>query len=695
MERRNGYIRSDRAAEGTDMSIPNSKITIKTSVTVAETDLVFQDEAVLELNAVTSVDVIGRELAIDTIEVTVKQLPGAAVPLNDVPYATQMLWHFGTTLKGLFYFKTAEQIGKHIWRISGVSFVGLLDKMQYDGYFATGQTFGQILNSMLAPVTTFSIEAQASNIKVFGLLESGNRREALHKLLASYGVTIQKNSLDGRPRFRFLTNTDAEEIDADVCYAEGSSAQGEVVSAVNVTEHRYQDAPGVERKLLFDCSAANAAAEYYVRFDEPIVPYSIVHEGEYELITASALWIKFRGRCKIYGRPYLHTQNIIRIENEDAPFDNEVNVTDFYLASQLNSENIAERLMEFYKARRTVKVAFKQTDEACGERYQFTNAAGDQEEGFLVKMDMTPSSFIKADCEILSGYVPKAFGNTWNNVTVVSQNTTFQIPEGVKKIHVVLIGHGQAGSAGQAGQTGGQANDYTGGAGGAGGEGGTGGAGGPIYERTIDVTGVPSVSLVIGNDVIIRPTSGASWEYRSSDGSASEFGYYDIIGGETYALPGKNGEAGSAGGKGGYFDINRYEPASAGEPFYGDFSHIGYGGNSSGPQRVDYGPFYGMIGGRAGGGGAYGANGANGSTNFDSNTGARGANAAAPESTRPGFGHGGNGGNGGGGGAGGTDRAYYNTEYGTLNLKEYTNPGAGGSGSYPTSERPGCALIYT
>ena len=195
------------------------------------------------------------------------------------------------------------------------------------------------------------------------------------------------------------------------------------------------------------------------------------------------------------------------------------------------------------------------------------------------------------------------------------------------------------------------------------------------------------------------------YNYSSASGAPNNYGYFDILTGELYAMPGQNGKNGGKGGDGDYYTHTTGEgsTATAGENV--TYNGVTYYGGAAGSRAVIRGNQLGIsanltiyFSAPAGGGAAVGNNGQAGRT-YRAVAGFRdcgpgdGANAIAPPNPS-GYGTGGNGGHGGGGGGSGCNWEYWNTEYSSVIGNESHASGKGGTGSAGTDGNYGCAIIY-
>ena len=417
------------------------------------------------------------------------------------------------------------------------------------------------------------------------------------------------------------------------------------------------------------------------------------------------------------GIPYIHTTlDVIREDEDSGREEYEVSVPDATMVTAANSEGVADRVADYWFNRHVIKADIKWTSEKCGKLYQITNAFTQNEECYLVKMEKIVSSFVRARCEFIAGVGSGTGGNTFENYAVITANGSWNIPQDVEVIRLIIIGGGTGGQSGLKGQNG-NVNS-----GGTGGNSGSVGNGGRIFVVTLNnVSG--SLSIVIGtggaggaacsnektpNEGAEGTASTVTYDgttYTSAVGARSPAGAENIFTGVIYGLPGTPGTGGASGGDG-----LEYVSAAGGSV-----------GNITGgaPGSAAYGARSQTSGGAGGGASAttQGGAGTNASTyhmqldqrpNFFDfylhYPGHGGAGATATKRATAAIpGQGGDGGHGGGGGGGagvfngtGTDTYDGDTHIKTgdfLGGDPY-HPGVGGNGGAGGDGAPGCVIIY-
>ena len=96
----------------------------------------------------TSVDVVGEELAIDTIEF-IAVIDDSDESFRSQTYATPIFYYEGITPRGKFYLKQITRVGRERYKVEGISLIGLLDNETFYGGYYDGDTFSEILRELL------------------------------------------------------------------------------------------------------------------------------------------------------------------------------------------------------------------------------------------------------------------------------------------------------------------------------------------------------------------------------------------------------------------------------------------------------------------------------------------------------------------------------------------------------------------
>lgn len=605
---------------------------------------------------------------------------------DSVPYGTP-IYYFdkNNNLMGKFYTQRIIRSGRNRYDIISVSAIGILDGQSHNGGLYDGQTFEEVAADIIGEGFSFTCAEDVAKTTIFGWLPIGSRRENLHQLLFATGAALYKDS-DGEIVFRFPDSDTVKQIPSSRIFAGGNIDYMEPATRAEVTEHTFRTSNHDESVTLFDNTVGEYADNVFVSFQNAPI-YGLETTGTLEIVESGANYAILSGFGELTGKKYTHVTRVLSA-NSGAYNEREktVSVTDATLVNTVNSENVLRRVLSFYSSARTIRNDIVLQDEQAGDQVSFENPYGEREQAFIASLDIDESSFMRAACEMVTGYVPTGGGNNYSSYVLLTGSGTWTIPAEVLAkdypiIRAILIGGGQGGQCGANGAGGGRSPSGEGAwrDGGAGGAPGVGGIGGKIFSINVDCYGKTTIDYVCGNGgagasggsgITDGAFGGATvfGDLTSESGQATDVGIVNIFTGTVY---GQTGTSGISGGKGG--------SNGAGESV--TFEGVTYVGGAQGALAAGYGY------GGAGGGAAVGASGGNGAKGTTGTGGSGGAGGSGGSATaRPaatGYGNGGNGGHGGGGGGAGGPGAGW--------------PGAGGAGGRGGNggaAAPGCILIY-
>lgn len=663
------------------------------------------------LEGVSMVDLIGDELSIDKLTPTVRYrwlvrqrleptdsagllssdgyiLYGAwnANPA-EVPYGTPV-WHYvDGAPRGKYYVDHVERVGRESWLIDAMSVVGLLAQYKHRGGVYEGQTIMEQLQGFfggevgeaeggLVPLrgglVDCVVEAELAAVTTHGLLPVDWARDNLHKLCMAYLINMRELP-SGEIYFGYLRpSDDPPVIPEDRLYVEGSVEYEQPVTDVELTEYTYVFDDNAEAVEVYNNTASpHIEGEGLIEFNTPIVPETL-YTSEPGMVVRDANEVSayVKGTGIIYAVPYQVQSRVISRSVEGAVIRKSKSVSELTLCGPLNSTALMDKLFDYYTTRRVVRATVRVEDEAAGDIYGFTNAFGEADSGFIRSMSWSAGGVTRADCEIVTDYVPRGSSTNLNNVVLLTGTGSWEVPEGIKLrdnpfIRAILIGGGQGGHGGYSGADSAQRPQEPG----EGGLPGEGGEGGKVLIVELDVRLLDTIAYSCGiggvggesdkAGSVGTPTTFGG--YSSADGAVMPGGVLDPINGRFYARPGKPGVPGAKGGMAAFSDAA--SPSNEDLAKYGesgaDVEHLGklYKGGPGG--RTIFAENNGATGwafGSGGGGAAVGTNGGEGMDGYVEwgavigGFGGTGASASIPGTEATVIGCGGNGGNGGGGG---------------------------------------------
>lgn len=550
-----------------------------------------------------------------------------------------------------------------------------------------------------------------ADLPIRGWIKMESRRNALHELLFAENVNMLKTG-NGEYLFTTLSKDSSGEIDEDTIYDNSSEEEMTGAKKISVTEHSYETSDVASEKIFDNTSSFATEGEYLAKFDKaPIFGTPVGNGITIKKFNCNVAIVE--GRGTITGTPYRHSESVIQYVSNLAD-GTDVSVRDIGIITSANSDNVMNKLKAYYSGDlKKIKNDIVYKGQRCGLIYDFKNLFHNSNSGYLKKISSVVSSFIRAVCEFISGYVPPSSGG-YVNFSVFEYNESWTVPNSVRtreysNVRLNIIGKGHEGTNGTNGSNGSLSQSGSGslpgGDGGNGGNAGVGGSGGNIYIVTVDIENVARIEVSNTNyDTIVKTYNDNNVlvnTYSSASGNAIDTGFTNVFNGIVYARKGQDGVAGGKGGKGGSYSSYeaKYIDPESGESvgvYTGGTAPLGIMLTEQTIGGTSY--MYNSFGG--GGGAAYGANGGNAREQWrlDSTIhteGGAGANALQTADVYTEYGSGGFGGNGGGGGGGGASRY---SDFAAATGRNYESfpedPGIGGTGSSGTPGIDGCLIVY-
>lgn len=692
------------------------------------------NEKILSISAAIDTALNGRSLDVDTIKITISTANRneAFATNEEYLFATNEEYLFvasdqsdffsdsfvenapvrifrGGSQVSIWYLSKIERDAPNVYTLSAVSQLGMIAKMPHKGGVYAGQTALSVIDDICQNIP-HTVDAAFQNVKLYGWLpyvspsgengaQTGSAKDNLLQVLFALNANLRDNS-EGVIVIGNLPTATSSIIPKGKIYSgQAKIIKEPPVTSVTVLEHQY--IAGGEEKLLFDGSAF---AGQVIVFDNPMS--NLVATGmTIGESNANYAVISNGGSGTLTGQQYTHITREITKPVSNYGIENAVRIEKATLVGLTNSDDVANKMADYYAHRRWIEATAVVESEDAGDVIEiYNNYDKVSEKSCIEKISpLVYSSIAKGKITSLADYSPWQVVPFEDVRVVVTSNQSVTIPSNASGITVVLIGGGNGGYSGGNGYPGDDSQSpeftvYILGDGGEGGIAGDGGLGGKIlrselspgtYTVTVGTGGAggnPSgYSNNAGESGSATTISGNGVSLSSASGESLPNGYTDPITGDTYAQTGTSGVAGVGGGK--RSSLNGY--ASNGESLTvsGTTWRGGYGG---GVQELynDYQQVWWIDYHGGGGGAAYGSVGGNAPTSVQNNDGGSGANAVAP-SASTGIGTGGNGGNGGGGG-GGAGVAWWEIRPRYISA----SGGAGGSGSQGGTGSSGGAIFY-
>ena len=551
----------------------------------------------------------------------------------------------GGQIIGRFYVQNVRQVSRKFVEFTCTDCVGMIDALaDHNGGIYNGTPIGDIIDDIMSGSgIAYTVTQEVREVAAYGRLPRDNRRTNLGRVLVATGATLTEDTA-GRMVVSYLGAGNVQNIPQRVIYLNtGSVEYRHPATAVQVTEHAFYQLADDEQKTLFDNSVeVSTAIEQTVIFDEPC--YNLTTTGTLAIVESNPNYAVVQGTGTLVGTVYTHTRRVITENTGVVAAENVLTLEDNELVGIHNSDYVAKRMANYYKL--AIGVQFEAHDESGalqpGTKLNLVDPFGVSRVGWLEKKTFNLGNKTRAQMDIAIDWQPGPWGSNIDIYELITENTTWTVPEGVTTVRVIL---GQGGQGGGGGHKGGSGQACR--APGVGGEAGAAGNPGKVYAVDVPVTPGQTYTITIGAAGVggEADTDGEEGgettfgSYSSASGLIPEEGFLNQNTGDVYALI---GEAGIKGGDGGKPSVSDWE---YGESVTAD-GQTWTGGRGTIPNS--------KYSGAGGGGAAYGNNGEDATSREYAG---KGANATdRPNLPAPGLGCGGIGGNGGGGGGqGGTD----------------------------------------
>lgn len=662
--------------------------------------------------------------------------------LDKLPYGTPIWYYNDGNLIGKFYSQRIVRTGKAKFDVLAVSAVGILDGQQHNGGIYTGQTFAAVAGDIIGDQFSFSCADDVARINIVGWLPIGTRRSNLHQLLFACGVALYKDS-DGNIVFRFPDTETVKNIPDNRVFSGGQVDYQSPATKAEVTEHAFIKSPMDSEVTLFDNTDSETAIHVFVAFqDAPI--YDLATTDTLTIEESGVNYAVVSGTGTLTGKRYSHVTRVLSAHTDDSTAaEKAVSVTEATLVNVANSENVLKRVLSYYSSARTIRNDIVLGDELAGDQVSFNNPYNEPEQAYIASMDIKASSFLRASCEMITGYFPSGGGNNYTKSVTLTGSGIWTSPI-TGKIRVALISGGTGGTGGFCGECGdgysvtysiqhshgtvyhidkegnitevkqlGSISSYTQAGGkevGNGGLPGTPGRGGKVFVVTLNVVEGQQIAFScgaggkggagqryenapynVGPHTITPPSNGEDGsdttfgEFSSANGVVQDFGFLNVITNEVFAQAGTSGTSGGKGCVGGA-TISDKGDGVGGAPGSGIDANANYYATS---MTKDVACSY-SCGGGGDGGSAFGMQTPKGHDGTDyyvyrytmcHGMGARGATPQKPSAPNM-IGQGGHAGHGGGGGgtAGAFYRALSSVYTSVLNAMAGGTGGNGGDG---------------
>lgn len=377
--------------------------------------LTLTGEDIVSASAVSEVNSISTELAIDTFDIEFKDFYNRTF---DFQSRQKMTVKMNDNLIGVYYVNEATRNSKRDYAISCVDLVGLLDTANYMGGIYTNITVQQLIadiindNSVTIDATSDILSTQLS-----GYLPICTKREALNQVAFATGCAITTYGVDG---LKFLNmSTQIESTIATTRVFTGASVDTtQRISYVSLSSHSY--ALGDTKQIFKDTVTGTQT----ITHSSPYANYTI---SGGTIVASGANYITVTGtgaEVTINGTEYVDNVVVITKTNpktNQVHKNNIIEITDATLVNATNVNKVLDLVYDYYLNLDTLKETIIANDNFAGQRVISQNPFGEFISGYITKMNLRFTRNVYADIEIV--------GSVMGLETVAPIVNTFYIGE--------------------------------------------------------------------------------------------------------------------------------------------------------------------------------------------------------------------------------------------------------------------------
>lgn len=376
----------------------------------------------------------------------------SSIYFDKLPYGTPIWYYNNDNLIGKFYSQRIVRTGKVKFDVLAVSAIGILDGQQHNGNVYSGQRFEDVVQDIVGEQFKFTCNDDVKSIRVSGWLPIGTRRSNLHQLLFAFGVALYKDS-NGDIVFKFPDTGTVRSIPNNRIFLGGQVDYRTPATKAEVTEHTFIKSPVDESVTLYDNTEGEFANNVFVSFKEAPI-YDLSATDSLTIVESGVNYAVVNGVGVLTGKRYSHTTRVLsaHIDSSDVT-EKAVSVTDATLVNVANSENVLKRVLAYYSSAKIVRNEIILEGELAGDQVSFNNPYDEVEQAYISTMDVSTGSFLKASCEMITGYYPSGGGNNYTQSVVLTGIGVWTSPI-TGKIRVAIIGGGTGGKGGFCGESG-------------------------------------------------------------------------------------------------------------------------------------------------------------------------------------------------------------------------------------------------
>ena len=190
-----------------------------------------------DVGIVEEVSILSDQVAVNTLDFTLDSLADVAYMFQ---FKQPVYAYDGDQLVGVFYIEKAHHRGLGLYQVSCVDAIGVLDQDPFPGGMVQGRQAGELLLEILDGQFDLDIPPALAAQPVSGYLPPCTRREALQQVAFALRAMVDTSGTAAIRVYRDREET-PQLLPLARAYSGGSVSRSAIVTAVQVTAHRYSE----------------------------------------------------------------------------------------------------------------------------------------------------------------------------------------------------------------------------------------------------------------------------------------------------------------------------------------------------------------------------------------------------------------------------------------------------------------------
>lgn len=381
------------------------------------TKVSFIGDNLISANILEETNLLSDELSINTLEFTVYTIEDQFNILNPqgIYRALQerqqlqvyKLANDEQLNMGAFYLDTWKNDREKMMSFTAIDLIGIIDKTTFMGNMYNNSTVETVINEIMTSAgllqSNYKIDEELKNISVNGYIPICTHREALQQLLFSIGAVADCSRSDIIKIYRVVEEENPKVITKTNTF-QGTTEieQGELVTGVEVVSHNYK--LNAEQENLYEGNVTTGT--HTITFSEPVnnitcTNGTILQSGvNYVIIQTTS-----QADIVVKGYKYIDsTQNYISQVEGLNPTEkrNVLKIDSDYLINNLNAQEVANRVLSYYRNSYITRFDFILSNESTGENVSVEQKYENNLNGYVAKLDIDMTGGFIANAEIVA-----------------------------------------------------------------------------------------------------------------------------------------------------------------------------------------------------------------------------------------------------------------------------------------------------